>query len=178
MAIYVVVCACVKLARSSIGDPEDIFKTHLIIIIKKRNYQPFPLLSYFLRGCVPEMVVPSYTVGFIYIPGKTVFFCYYCEVLWCVKMIEYILTRWSYSFVCTLHSLIIITMQRYLKVLDLRNICHVHSVECMSEIKSILSINFHGLCLFSLPISRMMWEYVCFILIPSSNRKYDPFAIV
>ena len=32
-----------------------------------RKFQSFPLLSYFFRGCVPEVVVPSYGVDFIYI---------------------------------------------------------------------------------------------------------------
>ena len=34
----------------------------------------FPIVVIFFRGCVPEMVVPSYTVGFIDIPGKAGFF--------------------------------------------------------------------------------------------------------
>ena len=42
-------------------------------------------------------------------PGKPGFcFFSYCAVLWCAQIIEYILARWSYSFVCALHYLIII----------------------------------------------------------------------
>ena len=48
-----------------------------------------------------------------------------------------------YSFVCTLHYLIIIMMQTYLKVLNFSNACHVPSVECVPKIKWILSIIFH-----------------------------------
>ena len=47
-------------------------------------------------------------------------FCvfYYCAVLWCAQIVEYIMARWSYSFVCTSHYLIIIIMQTYLKLLN------------------------------------------------------------
>ena len=54
-------------------------------------------------------------------PGKAGFcFFSYCLVLWCAQILEYIMARWSYSFICTLHYLIIIIMQKYLKVL---NVC-------------------------------------------------------
>ena len=42
---------------------------------------------------------------------------YYCAVLCCAQMIEYIMAQRSYSFVCTLHYLIIIIMQTCLKLL-------------------------------------------------------------
>ena len=42
---------------------------------------------------------------------------YYCAVLCCAQMIEYIMAQRSYSFVCTLHYLIIIIMQTCLKIL-------------------------------------------------------------
>ena len=45
-------------------------------------------------------------------------FFYYCAVLWCVQIIKYIMAWLSYSFARTLHYLIIIIMQTYLKVLD------------------------------------------------------------
>ena len=44
-------------------------------------------------------------------------FCYY-TVLCCVQIIEHIMAWWLYSFVCTLHYLIITIMQMYLKVLN------------------------------------------------------------
>ena len=48
------------------------------------------------------------TAGFYYF--------YYCAVLWCAQTIEYIMVRWLYSFVCTLHYLIIIIIQTYLNI--------------------------------------------------------------
>ena len=44
---------------------------------------------------------------------------HYCAIIWCAQIIEYIMSRWSYLFVCTLQYLIIIIMQTYLKVLNL-----------------------------------------------------------
>ena len=36
----------------------------------KSEVSIFPIVVIFFRGCVPEVVVPSYAVGSIYIPGK------------------------------------------------------------------------------------------------------------
>ena len=76
------------------------------------------------------LIVPSYAVGFIYIPGKLDYVSFTTDgaFLCCVQMIEYIMTRWSYPFVCTQHYLIIIIMQTYQKVLNVWNVCQVHSV--------------------------------------------------
>ena len=41
----------------------------------------------------------------------------------------------------SLHYLIIIIMQLYMKVLNVQNARRVHSVECVSKINTILSIN-------------------------------------
>ena len=79
--------------------------------------------------------------------------------IWCTQIIEYIMARWPYSFVCTLHYLSIIIMQAYLKVLNCLNVWQVHSVECVSESKSILSIIFHaiyGAVCIRLPTSLVM----------------------
>ena len=84
---------------------------------------------------------------------------YCCTVLWCVQIIEYMMARWSYSFVCTLHYFIIIIMRTYLNALHFWITRQVHSLECVLKIKSILSIIFHatmGICMFSLPIYRMV----------------------
>ena len=49
-------------------------------------------------------------------------------------------TTWSlYSFVCTLHHLIITITQAHLKVVNFLNACRVHSAQCVSKIKSVLS---------------------------------------
>ena len=54
-------------------------------------------------------------------PGRAGFCVFHdSAVLWCAHTIEYIMTRWSYSIVCTSHYLIIIIiiMQTYLKELS------------------------------------------------------------
>ena len=51
-----------------------------------------------------------------------------------------ILSWRSYSFVCRLHHLIIIIVQSYLKTLNLWNACQIYFVECVDEIRHILSV--------------------------------------
>ena len=57
---------CVELAHSNLGDREDIFITHFIIIIKS-EISTLPIVVIFFRGCLPEVVIPSYAVRYIYI---------------------------------------------------------------------------------------------------------------
>ena len=52
----------------------------------------------------------------------------------------------SYSFVCTVHYLIIIMVQTYLKALFLKNACQIYFVECVSKIKHILSAIHYTIC--------------------------------
>ena len=68
MLCYVMLCGavCIKLAYSCVGYRGDVFITHLITIIKS-EVSISPIL---IRGCVPDVLAPSYAVGFIYIPGK------------------------------------------------------------------------------------------------------------
>ena len=65
------------------------------------------------RGCVLEVVVPWYAVGFIYIPGKLFFFITVQSYGVHIYIIEYIMARWSYSFVCTIQHRLIIIMQLF-----------------------------------------------------------------
>ena len=86
-----------------------------------------------LLGYVPEVIAPSYAVGFththtyidryiciyiyiyIYI-GRAGFYVFnYCAVVGCAQ-IEYIMARWSYTVICTLHYPIIIIMETYLGI--------------------------------------------------------------
>ena len=78
------------LTHSSLGDPEDIFIIHLIIIIRSK-VSTIHIVVIFFCGCASQVVVPSYTVGFLYISGVCSF--YYCAVSWCAQMIELIMAR-------------------------------------------------------------------------------------
>ena len=60
--------------------------------------------------------------------------------LWWVQISWSVLPCRSYSFVCTVHHLIIIIVQNYLKTLNLLNACQIYFVECVSKIKHILSV--------------------------------------
>ena len=53
-----------KLAHLSLGGREDLIITH------KSEVSIFPIVVIFLCGYMPGVVVLSYAVGFIYIPGK------------------------------------------------------------------------------------------------------------
>ena len=84
--------------------------------------------------------------------------------LWWVQIFGYVLACRSYSFVCTVHHLIIIIVQTYLKALNLLNLinaCQIYFVECVSKIKHILPIiHYVGLYVFSLPIYLVMIERI------------------
>ena len=66
--------------------------------------------------------------------------------LWWVQIFEYVLACRLYSFVCTVHHLIIIIVQTYLKALNLKNACQIYFVECVSKIKHILSVILYTIC--------------------------------
>ena len=93
--------------------------------------------------------------------GKTgILFSLLLCSLWCI--IGYVLACRSYSFVCTLYHLIIIMVQTYLKALDLNNACQIYFVECvrLSIFSQICIIQYMGLRVSSLPISRVMIERI------------------
>ena len=60
--------------------------------------------------------------------------------LWWVQMVGCVLAWKSYSFICTLHLLIIIIVQTYLKTLSLSNACQIYFVECLIDIRHILAV--------------------------------------
>ena len=81
-----------------------------------------------------------------------------------MQIFGYVLACRSCSFVCTLHHLIIIIVQTYLRTLNLWNACQVYFVECVSKIKPVFSVIHHTkymeLCVFSLPISLVKIERI------------------
>ena len=87
----------------------------------KYQYPPFPLLSYFSVGVCLRCLLLIVFCYLLYIhSGKTgnLFSLLLCS-LWWVQIVGYVLVWISYSFVCTLHHLIIIIVQTYLKTLKL-----------------------------------------------------------
>ena len=79
--------------------------------------------------------------------GKTgLLFSLLLRSLCCVHLIGYVQVCRSYSFVCTAHHLIIIIVQTYLKILNLKHACQIYLVECVSKIKHILSVIHYAIC--------------------------------
>ena len=66
--------------------------------------------------------------------------------LWSVQIFGYVLACRSHSFVCTVHHLIIIIVQTYLKALNLWNTCQIYLFECVSKMKHILSVIHYTIC--------------------------------
>ena len=161
ICIYGVVC--VQLDHVSLGDWEDISIAHVIIIIKSE----VPTLTriIFVRGCVPEMFVTSYSVAYcIYILGNPGFcFHYYCAVY---DECKYSDTFWLANRVCffvqytiSLSSLCKLIWGHWTYKMPVRYI--LSSVWVRLSIFSQLSIiQYMGLCVFSLPISLVMIERI------------------
>ena len=102
--------------------------------------------------------------------------------LWWVQILGYVLTCRSCSFVCTLHHLIIIIVQTYLRTLNLRNACQIYFVECVSKIKHIFSVIHYtiygAVCFQFTHFPCDGWENIHFVLLSSPNRKYELSSIV
>ena len=92
--------------------------------------------------------------------------------LWWVEIVGYVLPCRSYWFVGTVHHLIIIIVQTYLKTLNLW--------KCLSDILSSVWVRLSILynmwgCVFSVYPFPLWWlrEYIYFVLLSSSNWKYE-----
>ena len=94
--------------------------------------------------------------------------------LWWVQIVGYVLVCRSCSFVCTLHHLVVIILQTYLKTLNLYNACQIHFVECVSKIKYIFSVihyAIYGAVFFQFThFPSANWDNIHFVLLSSSNR--------
>ena len=115
---------------------------------------------------------------FLYIrSGKTgnLFSLLLCS-LWWVQIFGYVSACRSYSFVCTVHHLIIIIVQTYLKALNLLNACQIYFVQCVSKIKHILSVIHYTLCgavCFQFTdFSCHDWENIYFVLLSLSSEVW------
>ena len=111
-------CLYDVMSSPSLGDRGDIFMTYLIIIIKP-EVSIFPFVVIFsVAVCLRRLCHHMLSVS--YISGKAGFYFFYygAVLLTCAQMIEYIMTRWSYSCVYKLRYFIIIIMQTYLKALN------------------------------------------------------------
>ena len=166
---------------SVLGDWKDISIAHVVIIIKSEV--PFPIVVIFFRGCVPEMFVTSYSVTYcIYVPGKPgICFHYHCAVY---DECKYIRIRLGLQIVLVcLYS----TPSHYHHCANLSE--GIEFVKCLSDIfcrvckiKHILSVIHYTICgavCFQFThFSCDDWKYIYFVLLSSSNRKYELLTIV
>ena len=137
ITLYWVVC--VQLAHISLGNWKDVSIAHVSIIIKSDDY---PFLSYFSCLCAWDCCYFIFCIRCIYIPfwETGILFSLLLRSLWWLQIVGYILACRLYSFVCTLHHLIIIIGQTYLKTLNLWNTCQIYLIECVSKITHILPV--------------------------------------
>ena len=100
--------------------------------------------------------------------------------LWWVQIFRYVLACRSCSFVCTLHHLFIIFVQTYLRTLNLWNACQIYFVECkIKHIFSVIHCTIYGAVSFQFthfPCDD--WDNIHFVLLSSSNWKYEILSIV
>ena len=135
------------------------------------------------RGCVPEMFVTSYSVTYCrYIPGKPGFcFHYYCAVY---DECKYLDTFWLADrvhlfvhYTISLSSLCKLIRGHWTYKMPVRYI--LSSVWVRLSIFSQLSIiQYMGLCFQFTHFPCDDWENIHFVLLSSSNRKYELLSIV
>ena len=119
---------------------------HVIIIIKS-EVSTFPIVIIFFRGCVPEMFLHNSLsiIAYTFRENREFVFIIIVQFM----MSADIRKRFGlhiFLFFCTVHHLIIIIVQTYLKASNLYNSCQIYFVECVSKIKHILSIIHYTLC--------------------------------
>ena len=120
----------------------------MLLSSSNRKYPPFPLLSYFSVVVCLICLLDHIFCHLLHIrSGKAgnLFSLLLCS-LWLMHIFGYVLACRSYSFVCTVHHLISIIVQTYLKALNLKNACQIYFVQCVSKIKHILSVIHFTIC--------------------------------
>ena len=171
---------------SVLGDWKNISIAYVITIIKSQ-VSTFPIVIIFFRGCVPEMLVTSYSAtNCIYVPRKPgICFHFYCAVydeckysdtFWLADR-----TRLFVQHTISLSSLWKLIWKHWIYKMHVRYI--LSNVWVRLSIFSPLSIiQYVELYVFSLPISLVMIEriyiYIYFVLLSSSDRKYELVPIV
>ena len=152
---------------------EMIYLLLMLLSSSNRKYQPFPLLSYFslvvclrcLLHHILSRIANTFRENWDFVLIS----------LWWVQIVGYVMACRSYSFLCTLHHLIIIIVQTYLQTLNLWNVCQIYFIECVSKIEHILlviSYSIYGaVCFQFTQFPRDGWENIllCLIIIIKSE---------
>ena len=134
-----------------------------MLLSSNRKYQPYPL-SYFPWLCAWDVRYIIFCHLLHIHSGKTgILFSLLLCSLWWVQIFGYVLACRLCSFVCTLHHLIIMIVQTYLRILNLYNACQIYLSSAwvrLSIFSQLSIIQYMGLCVFSLPISLVMIERI------------------
>ena len=156
----------------------------MLLSSSNRKYQPYTQLSYFsvvvhLRCLLHHILL---LIVYIYFGKTGILFSLSLCSLWWVKIVGYVLARWSCSFVCILHHVIIIIVQTYLKTLNLKMPVRyiLSSVRVRLSIFSQLSIiryMYGAVCFMFTHFPCDDWDNIHFVLLSSSNRKYGLWSI-
>ena len=157
--------------------------THLIIIIKS-EVSTFPIVVIFFRGCVSEMVVLSYSViYYIYIPGTLgPCFHYWCsvygickwsDILWPVGRV-----RLFADYTISLSSLCRLIWKHWTTKIIVRYMMPSVCLRLRQFSQLSLYSLYGAVCLQLTQFSCDDRENVYFILLSSSNRKYESLTIV
>ena len=132
-------------------------------LVHTRYMESYPMLSYFSMVVCLRCLLHHILSLIAYTFRENQDFVFIIIVQFMMSaVVRYVLACRSCSFVCTLHHLLIVIVQTYLKTLNLWNACQICFVECVrSSIFSQLSIiQYMRLCVFSLPISLVMIERI------------------
>ena len=156
-----------------LGDWKDISIANVIIIIKS-EVSTFPIVIIFFRGCMPEMLHHILSlIAYTFRENREFVFIVIVAVY---DECEYLDTFW----------LIIIIVQICYEGIELIKRLSDIFVECVSKIKHILSVIYYTICgavcfqftHFSCVDWGNIYIYICFVLLSSSNRKYELLPIV
>ena len=167
---------------SVLGDWNDIYIAHVIIIIKS-EVSTFPIVIIIFRGSVPEMFVTSSSVTYcIYVPGKLrICFHYYCAVHDECKYSDTFRpadrTLLFVQYTISLSSLCKLIWRHWTYKIPVRYI--LSSVWVRWSIFSPLSILQYVGCMFSVYPFLLWWlrEYIYFVLLSSSNGSMNYYPL-
>ena len=147
----------------------------MLLSSSNRKYQPFPLSSYFPWSCVWNVCYIIFCHVLHIHPWKTgmLFSSLLCS-LWWVQIVGYVMTCRSYSFVWTLHHLIIIIVQQLSVDIELmKYLPDIFCRVCKNEhILLVIHYSIYGAVCFQLTqFPRDGWENIllCLIIIIKSE---------
>ena len=118
----------------------------MLLSLSNRKYPPFPLFSYFpVVVCLRYLLHHILSLVIYTFRENREFFSLVLCSLWWVQIFGYVLACGLYSFVCTLHHLIIIIVQTLSE--DTELIMPVrYNLSSVNKIKHILSVVHYTIC--------------------------------